>query len=160
MNSTTVCTPQTLRDAVSQVFTTMIFMAIDPTAPIDEEVQEEAGVIASVSFMGKFEGSIYLRCSLKCAKAITINLLGLDEEDEIEESDMADAMGEVANMTFGSMKSLAYEQVGELIASTPSVYTGKRMEQHLRAGETRLSTTVGVDDAYCLEIHMIYMDEK
>ncbi|MBN2163959.1 MAG: chemotaxis protein CheX [Pontiellaceae bacterium] len=155
-----VFTADVLREAVNQVFTSMIFMSVDPTAPINEPVTQQTSVMASVSFMGNFEGSLTLRCSMACAKAVTANLLGFEEDEPIEQSDIADAMGEVSNMVLGSVKSATYDKVGELIASAPTVFSGDHMEHHLRAGEVRLSTTVGVDDTYCMEVHVVYIDGK
>ena len=155
-----VFSAEILRTALDQVFTSMIFMSVDPKAPIDESINDQASVMASVSFMGNFDGSLTLRCSLDCAKAIAVNLLAMEEDEPVEQTDIADAMGEVANMTLGSVKSATYSIVGELTASAPSVFSGTHMEHHLRAGEVRLSTTVGVDDLYCMEVHVVYMDGK
>ncbi|MBN2686171.1 MAG: chemotaxis protein CheX [Pontiellaceae bacterium] len=160
MNDNPVCSLGTLREAISQVFTSMVFMAIDPTAPIDERIDHEKSVFASVSFMGKYDGSLTVRGSIDCAKAITANLLAFEEDDPIEQSDIADAMGEIANMIMGSIKSLAYDTVGELVVSAPTVFSGQEMIHHLRAGEACLSTTVGVDDIYCLEVHLVNLDGK
>ncbi len=160
MNEKPICGISTLREAISQVFTSMVFMAIDPTASIDETIDHETSVFASVSFMGKYEGSLTVRGSIDCAKAITSNLLALEENDPIEQSDIADAMGEIANMIMGSVKSLDYGTVGELAVSAPTVFSGHEMIHHLRAGEACLSTTVAVDDIYCLEVHLVYLNGK
>lgn len=159
-NTPTICDVSTLREAISQVFTSMVFMAIDPIAPINETISKETCVCASVSFMGKFEGSLTVRGSIACAKAITINLLAFEEDDPIEQSDIADAMGEISNMIMGSIKSLAYDTVGELAVSAPTIFSGQEMVHHLRAGEACVSTTVGVDDQYCLEVHLVYINGK
>lgn len=150
----------TLREAISTVFSTMVFMNTDHLAELEENLAEESCIMGSISFIGLFEGSLTVRCSMACAKDITMNLLAFDDESEMEPSDIPDAIGEVANMTMGTVKTLLYDDVGELNVSSPSVFSGKMLNNELRAGQVKLSTTVGVDDTYCLEVHMLYKNGK
>lgn len=146
----------TLQNAVNTVFTTMIFMDTDLYAQVEENLDEKSCTMGTISFVGKVDGSLTIRCSMECAKAITMNLLGLDDESEMEPSDVPDAIGEVANMIMGMVKSELYDQVEELSVSAPSVFDGKMMTNKLRSGEVQLSITLGIDDIYCFEVHIVY----
>ncbi len=160
MSETTICGVNTLRDATKEIFSTMIFMNVDPMAQVEENLSEESCIIGTIAFMGKYDGFLTIRCSQACAKAITMNLLALDDESEMEPSDIPDAIGEVANMVMGSVKSKLYDVVGELSVATPSVFSGRMMTPELRAGDVKLSTTVGIDEMYCFEVHFIYLDRE
>jgi chemotaxis protein CheX len=158
MSETVVCGVSTLREAAKEVFSTMVFMNIEPIAQIEENFSQEGCIIGTVAFSGKLEGALTILCGQACAKAITMNLLALDSEDQISPSDIADAIGEVSNMVMGSVKSRIYEHAGELSVSVPAVFSGKMMTPELRAGQVKISTTVALDDTYCLEVHFVYMD--
>lgn len=152
-----LCNPSTLREAVSEVFNTMVFMEISPGATMEEELQEKPCVLSSISFMGLFDGSLSICCSMECAKEITMNLLAFEDEDEMQPSDIPDAIGEVANMTMGSLKTKLYDRLGEISVSVPTVVTGASMANQLRAGEVKLSATVCLADQYCLQVNLVYM---
>jgi len=153
-------TPEALREAITEVFNTMIFMDVNPQAEMKEYLADDPCIMGSITFTGKFEGALTIRCSTSCAKAITMNLLAMEDEEEIQPFDIPDAIGEVGNMTMGMLKSRLYDQLGEISISVPTVVSGTSLTNELRAGEVKLSTTVGVGDQYCLEVNLIYMDPK
>lgn len=158
-NGTPLC-EQDLRAAIREVFTTMVFMNVEDDASALEAVPLDACVVASLSFMGPLDGSLDLCGSLPCARTITANLLAMDEEEPLGLPDIADAMGEIANMTLGSIKSRHEGWLGELMVSVPNVFTGKTIEHHLQEGERRIATRVALDDAFCLEIHMNFLERN
>ena len=65
-----------------------------------------ADVIATVSISGAWDGRVLLSFSPIAAKHAAAALLGFDEADEVGESDVVDAVGELANIIGGSVKSL------------------------------------------------------
>jgi chemotaxis protein CheX len=62
-------------------------------------------VAGSVSITGSWSGHVVVEVSLEAARRIAAELLGL-AEDELEDSDVADAVGELANVVGGNIKSL------------------------------------------------------
>lgn len=160
MIETPIFSPITLRDAVSKVFSTMVFMSTNPAASITENLSAETCIMGNIAFLGLFEGALTVRCSMACAKEITMNLLAFDDDSEMEPSDIPDAIGEVANMIMGTVKTLLYDQVGELTVSSPSVFSGMMLNNEMRAGQVRISASIGVDSTYCLEVNMIYKNGK
>ena len=66
---------------------------------------DEAHVAGVVGFIGKLSGVVYVYTTQSFARRITATLLGL-KNSEVEEGEMVnDAMGEMANMLVGQMKS-------------------------------------------------------
>ena len=152
-----LCNPGTLRSSISEVFDSMIFMEVSPESDLCENLEEQYCIMGSISFTGIFEGSLSFRCSMECAKEITMNLLAFEDEEEMEESDIPDAIGEVANMTMGTIKSKLYEYMGEISVSAPTVITGAGLVNRLRAGEVKLSATLCVNGKYCIQTCLLYV---
>ncbi|MCW2567059.1 MAG: hypothetical protein JWN54_1156 [Mycobacterium sp.] len=65
----------------------------------------DSAVTASVSITGGWEGHVVLGCSTAAARTAAAELLAMGE-DELAEADVADAVGELANMIGGNIKSL------------------------------------------------------
>ncbi len=152
-----LCNPSALREAITEVFNTMVFMEINSSGPIEEDLGDQPCILGSVSFRGLFDGSLSISCSAACAKEITMNLLAFEDEDEMEPSDIPDAIGEVANMTMGTLKTMLYDRLGEITVSVPTVVSGCSMCNALRAGEVKLSATVAVADQYCVQLNLVHM---
>lgn len=150
-----VCGLTMLREAVTEVFETMMFMDVEE-APAPELIDHQSCILGSISFKGKFDGTLNMICTLPCATSITLNVLGLDDENEIDHSDIPDAIGEVANMTMGSIKAKLYQSVGDLSVSVPMVVSGEHLETELRKGDTLLETHVLVDGIFPLGLKLVY----
>jgi chemotaxis protein CheX len=65
-------------------------------------------VSASVSVTGAWQGHVVVSCSDKAARHVAGALLGF-EADDVTEADIADALGELANIIGGNVKSLLPE---------------------------------------------------
>lgn len=66
-------------------------------------------VSAWVLVVGPWSGSLVLTCAPSTAAALTRAVLRADEDEELTEEDVADALGEVANVIGGNVKSLLAE---------------------------------------------------
>ena len=153
-----LCNPTVLRDAIAEVFNSMVFMEVSPECELVEHMDtDEESIMGTITFTGVFEGALSIRCGMECAKEITMNLLAFEDEDEMEESDIPDAIGEVSNMTMGTIKSMLYEQVGEISVSVPTVVSGSTMVNRLRAGEVKLAATVAISGQYCIQADLLYL---
>lgn len=93
---------EVLRDVISEVFETMFF------AEVDFEECEGGGRVfeyRSQTRLENHDGCIVLtmQISEKFARMITANLLGIEEAraNEIDEEELVDSLGELANMVAG-----------------------------------------------------------
>jgi chemotaxis protein CheX len=109
--------------AVEEIFSTMILMDI---APREEPTNSAEGQMLSgmVGFAGDLKGTILLHLPEAVALAITNAFLELDL-DEIN-SEVKDAIGELANMVAGGIKFLLPEDGQSIQLSIPSVISGRK----------------------------------
>ena len=125
-----------LKESVQEVFTSMVFTFQEATvrkvagsegADLELVVEDDDEEIvhiqteARVNFKGEIDGCVVLRCCAQGAMDIARGLLMMDESEAIELEEVADALGECANMVTGSVKTKALDPLGEFHMSTPEV---------------------------------------
>lgn len=114
-----------VKAAVTEVFDTMMSMKASEVAVESINRTNGTGHIAgSVGFIGRLSGVVYIHVSETFARTITGLLLGLSEA-EIDGQEMVnDAMGEIANMIVGHMKSRLADRGMSCVLTIPSVVRG------------------------------------
>lgn len=117
---------QTVLDAAREVFETMIFMDIEAAAE-DNPPLDGSTLLGSITFRGTLEGCLTICLSEICARVIAANMLGADNPEEVDEMAIADAIGEVANMTMGSIKHRIQNVYSDIQVSIPTVIAGKQL---------------------------------
>ena len=116
-----------LLDASQEIFETMILMEIEKdTEPI---VFTDETMVATITFSGSEEGCLSLCCHATCANQIAKNMLGLEDSEEVSLEEVADALGEVANMIMGSVKTHIADN--DIQLSIPSVVLGHALKSNL-----------------------------
>lgn len=74
--------------------------------PGDVDAAEQSGhMVASVSISGDWSGHLMIAAGRDCAQAIACSMFQM-EPDELSTAEVADAMGEIANMVGGSVKGM------------------------------------------------------
>lgn len=61
---------------------------------------------ASVTIKGEWSGMVAIEMTDGGARRVTRGMLGLDETDDVSDTDLVDAFGELVNMVGGNVKSL------------------------------------------------------
>lgn len=113
-----------VNNAVTTVFDTMLAMPMQD-APVETCVFGDAPQIASaVGFAGTTSGVIYLYTTVRFATRITAGLLGLSEGEAQREDYVNDAMGEIANMVMGHVKSRLTDRGVKCVMTIPSIVRG------------------------------------
>jgi len=69
----------------------------------EESTEEDPDTKVSVSFNGPFSGTLELKISKEVLSEIAVNMLGVDDEDEIEPDDKNDALKETINVICGNI---------------------------------------------------------
>jgi chemotaxis protein CheX len=110
--------------SVTELFSTMLNMNMLP-APMQAGFGNgEPHVAGTVGFIGWLSGVVYVFTTVSFARRITATFLGLHEA-EIEGDEMInDAMGEMANMLVGQMKSRLSDRGMPCMLTIPSVVRG------------------------------------
>jgi len=114
-------------EAAKEIFSTMVMMEIS----VDGERATDTVVLYNsisgvIGLAGTHKGVLAIHIPKPVAMAITGSFLGMDV-DEINE-DVKDAVGELANMLGGNVKSILSENGRDIDLSLPSTITGQQYD--------------------------------
>jgi len=154
-----VCLNTAVLEGAKEVFETMIFMGLEEASEPDKTVGGDC-LLGSITFKGDLEGCLAICCGRECAKNIAANMLGMDASEEISANDINDAIGEVANMVMGSVKSRIQENVGSLEVSIPSVVRGRELQNSLGDGAGKILIKVSIEDEYIAELSLLFRESS
>ena len=94
--------PDDVREMTSQIWGGMLELELKPTAT---ESDKPGGIGACVQITGAWEGAVRVDCDQRLAQLATSRFLGVSPE-EVAIDQIRDAMGELANMSAGTVKPL------------------------------------------------------
>jgi chemotaxis protein CheX len=110
--------------AVTELFSTMLGMQVLP-APLQAGLSNgETHIAGSVGFVGRLSGVVYVFTPVSFARRITATFLGLAQAADAEDEMINDAMGEMANMVVGHLKSRISDRGMPCVLTIPSVVRG------------------------------------
>jgi chemotaxis protein CheX len=115
-----------LNDDVLEIFSTMVGGGVLSSRKAETVTHFKDSVSAMVGFAGGYNGMISINASRQQAMQFTSLMLGMDVSECADE--MADALGEIANMIGGSFKHHFIKDGHEVKLSTPSVISGGEYE--------------------------------
>jgi chemotaxis protein CheX len=125
-----------ITDATLEVFATMVFLDISPAKPMmgnDDGI--DSSLTSMIGLAGDLKGVLAVHCPESAALAITGAMLGM-ECTEIDD-DVKDAIGEIANMVAGGLKTaLAADGVNTELA-IPTTVQGKSVRTSGQSGVQR-----------------------
>jgi len=115
------------REAVKEVFQSMLSMEVNPEPPSPLAADPAGQIIGSVGFIGEATGIIYLYAGVGFARVITSRMLGI-AEPEVDPGEMVtDAIGELSNMVAGYVKSRLCNGGLPCTLTIPSVVRGQEL---------------------------------
>ncbi len=120
---------QAIRTCTGEVFATMLGIEInagDTLAESSEAIAPTSGLVALVGLAGTWSGTGSVSCTGQFACQMASQLL-MSQYDSLNE-DVLDAMGEVANMIIGNVKTHLEEKIGPMGLSTPTVIYGRNFQ--------------------------------
>ena len=154
---TTLSLKDALLDSAREVFETMVFMAMEDSSD-DTTSLGETTLLGSITFKGNLEGCLGVCCDEVCARTIAANMLGMMSTDELNENDISDAMGEIANMVMGAVKARIQNEVGTVEVSIPSVVQGRELRNSLGEGAGQAKIRVNIEEQYRAEFSLLYRE--
>jgi CheY-specific phosphatase CheX len=120
-----------IRDAVTEVFDTMLEMDIDGNDAQVAKLPNEKWIVGSVSLSGVVMGRVNIHISEIFSREMTTAMLGI-EPNEIEDfATVKDCVGEVCNMVSGHFKTFLCDSGMPCQLSPPSFTSGKDFEMDL-----------------------------
>jgi chemotaxis protein CheX len=153
---TTVNFKDALLSGAREVFETMVFMGLEESGEQAATLTEEA-LLGTITFKGKLEGCLGFCCALQCAQTIAANMLGMDSPESLREDDINDAIGEIANMVMGALKTRIQDEVGTIEVSIPSVVQGRQLRNSLGEGSERVLIE-GNLEGHAAELSLLYRE--
>ncbi|MBN2591469.1 MAG: chemotaxis protein CheX [Sedimentisphaerales bacterium] len=151
-----ICMNNVLLASASEVFETMIFMDLEQCFDTEQQIKDDT-LLSSITFKGDLDGCLTICCSSDCAKSIGINMLGMDPEENISLEDTYDALGEVANMVMGSIKTKIQQNTANISVSIPMVVSGKNIVTNLSdSSAIKTLVKVTIDSQYIAEFCLLY----
>ena len=110
--------------STTEIFTSMVMMEV---TAVDETIEKlgkmKASITGMVGLAGTHKGVLAIHLPNAVAMAITSNFLGMDV-DEINE-DVQDAIGEIANMLGGDLKTFLSDKGKDIQLPLPSTISGE-----------------------------------
>ncbi len=140
-------------DGAKEVFETMIFMNISESPDQNERLSGDT-YLGSITFKGDIEGCLGVTMTQVCAETVASNMLCLEPGEEIPEGDLADAIGEVANMVMGSVKTRVQDTIPNIELSIPTVIFGRIINSNVGDCPIKEKIRVKVDE-YDAELSLL-----
>ncbi len=150
-----ICFSTALLEGAKEVFETMVFMDLEESSEPSVNIEGDS-LQGSITFSNTIEGCLTIRCSMPCAKVVAANMLGLDSYDEVSNSEVCDAVGEITNMVMGSVKSRLVVDAGELQVSIPTVVCGQNLANSLGERASKVVVKASADEEHIIEFSFIY----
>jgi chemotaxis protein CheX len=111
-------------DAPVEIFTGMVMMEIEQEGePLHELGVMKNSITGMVGMAGTHKGMLAVHFPNELALAITTSFLGMEVEDINE--DVQDAIGEIANMLGGNVKTILTDNGYDIQLSLPSTISGE-----------------------------------
>ena len=113
-------------EAVKEIFSTMIMMEVSASGEVPADKTMTDSISGIIGLAGTHKGVLAIHLPHRVAMAITGSFLGM-EIDEIN-SDVEDAVGELANMIGGNVKSILSANGRDISLSMPTTISGKQYD--------------------------------
>jgi chemotaxis protein CheX len=116
-------------EAVTEVFSTMLSCSINSSSSTSLPNAGDGNgsamhVAGGVGFGGDVTGVVYIVVTTNFAREITCRLLGIADSEVESESMVNDAIGELANMVVGQIKSHLCDRGLPCVLTIPSIVRG------------------------------------
>lgn len=146
---------QTMLDAAREVFETMIFMDIETSADANPQM-EGTTLLGSITFRGTLDGCLTICLPETCARSVAANMLGAEDPSQVDEVAIADAIGEVANMTMGSIKHRIQNTYSDIQVSIPTVIAGRQLYPKPGPDFSRSMVSAKIDEAFPITFTLFF----
>jgi chemotaxis protein CheX len=139
--------------AVNELFTTMLRMNVQPVPLEPGFGNGETHVAGTVGFVGRLTGVVYVYTTVSFARRITATLLDIPEAEITEDEMINDAMGEMANMVVGHMKSRIADRGMSCVLTIPSVVRGSHFSvEPISSTEGHVASFASGPNRLCIQV--------
>lgn len=152
---TTVSLEDVMLEGAKEVFASMVSMPLERLADPLSEGEKET-FLATITFTGDLEGCFGISCNDACAKAVTAGMLCMEDASTLGDSEVVDAIGEIANMVMGGIKTRVQHEVTNIEISIPTVVYGRQLKNRLGEGMVRISVPVAIGQEHHAELSLVH----
>jgi len=152
---TTVSLEDVMLDSAKEVFASMVSMPMERLASGWPE-SDEMTLLATITFTGDLEGCFGISCDCGSAQAIAAGMLCMDDASSLSDSELIDAIGEIANMVMGGVKTRMQPEVTTIEISIPTVVYGRRLKNRLGEKMTRIAVPAKIARDYRAELSLVH----
>lgn len=139
---------ESVRQAVIDVFDTMLSLRLEPLQNSDGPgipPAESSGIVGSVGMAGKINGTVYMSYPESLACSIVAKMMG-EAPASIEQPEVTDVIGELANMVAGDMKRRTSEKGYHGLLVPPVVMLGNGIKVDPNGAPIAILRTFRVPD--------------
>lgn len=152
---TTVSLEDVMLEGAKEVFASMVSMPLERLAdPLSESEKET--FLATITFTGDLEGCFGISCNDVCAKAVTAGMLCMEDASTLGDSEVVDAIGEIANMIMGGIKTRVQHEVTNIEISIPTVVYGRQLKNCLGEGMVRILVPIAIGKEHQAELSLVH----
>lgn len=127
-------------ESAKEIFSSMLMMEISPMEKNEKETHPLVDSISGViGLAGTHKGVLAIHLPHNVAIAITSSFLGMDVEGI--NSDVEDAVGELANMLGGNVKAILSEKGRDINLSLPTTISGSNYDYQSNKDAERIFIT-------------------
>lgn len=128
-----------------EAFTTMVPLRVERVDPPVEPSSSAQSLICTITFTGTLQGFFSVLCSCEGVEKMTRAMLMMEPDDQLDETEVCDAYGEITNILVGGFKSRVAEHFPEMKISIPSVVRGQKITPGAGSRTERVDLDVHVD---------------
>jgi len=132
-----------IETAVREVFEMMLGCPVNRVEPTPEP---DGDITAMVGLAGGLSGVVSVRCDLETANLLASKMLGINTKEA--ESATRDALGEIANVVAGTLKTKVPGLEDTCFLSTPTVVIGHGFKVYSLGNSTTTEVLMDVEGAH------------
>ena len=111
-------------ETTQEIFSSMMMEVVASSEPVTESSIHNESITGLIGLAGTHKGVLAIHMPNKVAIAVTSSFLGMGVEGI--NTDVEDAIGELANMLGGNVKAFLSENGRDISLSLPSTITGEK----------------------------------
>ncbi len=132
-------------DSTKEAFETMIPLPVERKNEQHNSTQISSSLICTITFTGQIQGTFSVLCSAEGVEKMARAMLMMEPEDLLDDDEICDAYGEVANILVGGLKSRIIESTPDMKISIPSVVRGQQIRATAGTGISKVELDVDLD---------------
>jgi chemotaxis protein CheX len=152
---TTASLEDVMLEGAKEVFASMVCMPLEKAAEPGASDNEQA-FLATITFTGDLEGCFGITCNQDCVQAITASMLCMEPGSQLSDQEIIDAIGEIANMVMGGIKTRVQHEITNIEISIPSVIFGRQLQTRLGDTMSRIVVPAVIGPQYRAELSLLY----